>query len=473
MSAEAPRLPKLVQGGMGVGISNYRLVNAVALAAERQRKPVLGTVSGVGLSVSFVNRMRRGDQGLLTAVQSFPVPEIAQEMVKRYWKNERNVLPPKPEVVINGSKEGKDLFTKVTVIANYAEVWQAKQGHNQPIAINYLEKVQPGRLYELLGAMLGGVDGVAMGAGVAYQTPRILDDYAAGKPSAYKIEVTGAGREGFKVEFNPAKIFGENIELSRPNFFGIVSTMLAVKGLLRMVESEVNGFIIEGPSAGGHNASPRKDGKVVVDPNSDIPVYGAKDMLDLNEMRELNIPFWLAGGMASPEALQQAIVDGAAGVQVGSIFALSNESGMREDIKREVRRRGFNNSLTVTPSIKTSPTGFPFNVVHLAGSLSNPDVYNERERECLYGFLRESYKTPEGKIASRCPADVGGVEGARCICSGLGATVNMDPGIYYIVTLGQNNDYLAKGKLMKRPNDSYTASDVIEYMLPSPSSGLS
>ncbi|MFE5539248.1 hypothetical protein [Streptomyces sp. NPDC056492] len=52
------------------------------------------------------------------------------------------------------------------------------------------------------------------------------------------------------------------------------------------------------------------------------PVYGPRDRPDLARMAALGLPFWLAGGQASPEAVAAARAAGAAGVQIGSAFAL-------------------------------------------------------------------------------------------------------------------------------------------------------
>jgi NAD(P)H-dependent flavin oxidoreductase YrpB (nitropropane dioxygenase family) len=53
-----------------------------------------------------------------------------------------------------------------------------------------------------------------------------------------------------------------------------------------------------GPAASGHNASPR--GKVEFDSHGE-PVYSERDHVDLAKMRDLGLPFWLAGGYGSPE----------------------------------------------------------------------------------------------------------------------------------------------------------------------------
>jgi nitronate monooxygenase len=55
------------------------------------------------------------------------------------------------------------------------------------------------------------------------------------------------------------------------------------------------------------------------------PIYGERDGIDLEKIRELGLPFWLAGGYGAPEKLRQALAAGAAGVQAGTAFAFCAE----------------------------------------------------------------------------------------------------------------------------------------------------
>ena len=50
--------------------------------------------------------------------------------------------------------------------ANFAEVFLARQGHRDPVGINYLRKIQLPLPPAAYGAMLAGVDYVLMGAGI-------------------------------------------------------------------------------------------------------------------------------------------------------------------------------------------------------------------------------------------------------------------------------------------------------------------
>jgi nitronate monooxygenase len=88
---------------------------------------------------------------------------------------------------VNGRDERKAETVRLIVLANFVEVWLAKEGHNNPIGINYLEKVQLPRLPEIFGAMLGGVDYVLMGAGIPNQVPEVLDKFQDYKEASYRI----------------------------------------------------------------------------------------------------------------------------------------------------------------------------------------------------------------------------------------------------------------------------------------------
>jgi len=474
-----PHEPELIQGGMGVGISSWELARAVAQAGERLDKRVLGVISGTGLAITMVLRLRRGDPNMRRALEAFCVPEIAQGILDRYWlssgRSSRSKLPPKPELLVNGSEERKAELSQLVVVANFAEVRLAKEGHSSPIGVNYLEKIQLPRLPEMFGAMLAGVDYVLMGAGIPNQVPGALDELAAWNEASYKLDVAGGDRH--VLAFDPKTVIPEQYRkpLTRPKFLAIVAHHALAHALALKATGEVNGFVVEGPMAGGHNAPAR--GKEISE--SGEPIYGERDKPDLAKIRDLRKPFWLAGGYATPEKLKEAKCNGAAGIQVGSAFALCEESGMREDIKRELRRQSFAGDIQVTANPVVSPSGFPFQVVRLDGSLSDPIVYGKRKRSCSLGYLVEAYKTPKGGIGFRCPAEPvkayvrkGGAEESTerrvCLCNGLAATAkdgqraDGETGAP-IVTLGQDQGFIRS--LLPSAEGAYSAEDVIRSIL--------
>lgn len=61
-------LPRIIQGGMGVGVSSWQLARAVAEAGQ------LGVVSGTALDVVVARRLQDGDPGghVQRALAQFP-----------------------------------------------------------------------------------------------------------------------------------------------------------------------------------------------------------------------------------------------------------------------------------------------------------------------------------------------------------------------------------------------------------------
>src|SRR5579871_1447548 len=73
--------PRIIQGGMGIGVSNWRLAQAVSRLGE------LGVVSGTALDSLFVRRLTEGDFGghLRRALDAFPFQEMARRIREEYF----------------------------------------------------------------------------------------------------------------------------------------------------------------------------------------------------------------------------------------------------------------------------------------------------------------------------------------------------------------------------------------------------
>jgi nitronate monooxygenase len=221
--------------------------------------------------------------------------------------------------------------------------------------------------------------------------------------------------------------------MRRPKFLPIVASATLASMLARKASGPIDGLVVEGPTAGGHNAPPR--GQLQLNPRGE-PIYGDRDVVDLETMRALGLPFWLAGSYGSPEQVVHALDAGATGVQVGTAFAFCEESGLHEDLKRSVIRMSRDGELDVFTDPVASPTGFPFKVLEFKGSLSESDVYHERQRQCDLGYLRQAYQRPDGSLGWRCPAELVDVfvrkggraeecAGRKCICNALLANVGL------------------------------------------------
>ena len=70
-------LPIIIQGGMGVGVSNWTLARAVSKQGQ------LGVVSGTLLAVVLSRRLQLGDPDghMRRALDRFPVPGVAERIL--------------------------------------------------------------------------------------------------------------------------------------------------------------------------------------------------------------------------------------------------------------------------------------------------------------------------------------------------------------------------------------------------------
>ena len=473
------QFPKIIQGGMGVGVCNWRLANAVSRLGQ------LGVVSGTALDQLFVRRLADGDDGgnMKRGLEAFPFPEMARRIWQEYFvPGGKPAEAPYPNVPVHQRNSPRKLV-ELCMVSNFVEVFLAREGHKNPVGINFLEKVQMPHLASIYGAMLAGVGYVLMGAGIPLHIPGVLDAFAVNHMAEYKLQVTGAAvGQDTMMHLNAANyVEGILPTLKRPKFLAIVSSNTLATTMLRRASGQVDGLVIETPTAGGHNAPPR--GKLQLNVSGE-PVYGERDHVNIEELRALGVPFWLAGGYGNAEKLREAVEQGAAGIQVGTAFAFSAESGMRADLKKRLLDQAVEGAGVVFTDPLASPTGFPFKVAQLEGTSSAFPIYQERKRVCDLGYLREPYAVSEGNIGYRCAAEPvanyvakgGKVEdtvGRKCLCNALMANIGHqqkrkdgteEPAL---VTVGDDLNSIAQ--FLAPGRESYSAADVVASLL----SGLS
>jgi nitronate monooxygenase len=462
--------PLIIQGGMGAGVSDWRLARAVSRAGQ------LGVVSGTALACILIRRLQIGDPDgqMRHALEHFPVPGVAARILADYYipggkaDNAPFKLTPLPSL-----QPGAD-FVALTVAANFAEVFLAREGHPGLVGINFLEKIQFPTLPSLFGAMLAGVDYVLMGAGIPRNIPGALDRLAKGEAVDLKIDVDGAlPGEEYLSRFDPADFCGGKAPLlKRPKFLGIVASATLAMTLARKSNGKVDGFVVEGETAGGHNAPPRGVRTLSA---AGEPVYGPRDVPDLEKIRELGLPFWLAGSYGDPQKLAEALRLGAAGIQVGTAFAFCEESGIRPDLKQQTLQLSREGKVHVFTDPLASPTGFPFKVVQLPGTLADKSASPPRTRLCDLGYLRQAYRKQDGSLGYRCPAEPtedfvrkGGesseTEGRMCVCNGLVATIGLAQSKDLpLVTAG--NDVVQVARYLQPGHNSYSAAEVVDFLL--------
>jgi nitronate monooxygenase len=321
-----------------------------------------------------------------------------------------------------------------------------------------------------------------MGAGIPTHIPAILDALATHQPVSQRIDVEGqAAGDDTRLHFDPEAVFPDLARrigpLRRPRFLPIVASVALAQALLKRSEGAIDGYVVEGPTAGGHNAPPR--GPLHLNERGE-PIYGERDIVDPVRMAALGLPFWLGGGYGHPSKVREALDAGAAGVQVGTAFALCDESGLDAELKARLLRRALAGEAEVLTSAVASPTGFPFKVARLEGTLSEAEVYAARPRTCDLGYLRTVVRREDGRLAYRCPAEPvadyvrkgGAAEdtvGRLCLCNALLASAgfpqvrgdgSVEPPV---ITMG--DDLATVGEFVTLGRTGYSAAEVIARLV--------
>jgi NAD(P)H-dependent flavin oxidoreductase YrpB (nitropropane dioxygenase family) len=324
--------------------------------------------------------------------------------------------------------------------------------------------------------MLAGVDYILIGAGIPAQIPNLLNQLSLGKPVSMTVDVADTKTKHF-ISFDPGCIEGLSFPIKRPLFLAIVSSHALVAYLNKDEITKPDGYVIEGHVAGGHNAPPRNKKSKDEEGN---PVYTEQDEPDLVKVLNSGSPFWLAGGYATSGKVKDALAKGAQGVQVGSLFALADESGFTAELKQEVIDALTSGELTVKTDGSASPTGFPFKVAVLPNSLSDDSNYEKRNRICDLGYLRTPFERENGGVGYRCPSEPlktyefkkGNVEEAQhsqCLCNALMSNIGLGQlrpdgrRELPLITLGSDLD--GPTKLAKLHPTGWKAIDVINFLL--------
>jgi nitronate monooxygenase len=113
--------------------------------------------------------------------------------------------------------------------------------------------------------------------------------------------------------------------------------------------------------------------------------------------------------------------------------------------------------------------------------MSEESVYQSRMRICDLGYLRHAYKSADGQVEQRCPAEPvddylkkgGTLEetvGRKCLCNALMADIGMaqkqsDQSFEKpLITAGDDLNNLMKILAGKVNRESYCAADVVKFM---------
>lgn len=330
----------IVQGGMGVGVSN------VALASAVSRLGGLGTLSSACLDRLVGTRLGR-------KVDSREAAAI--------------------------------------------EVADAKKG-GHPIAINIMVALVASYGASVMGALDAGADVIVSGAGLPLKLPAIVAEHPHGDRVALVPIVSSAraldliGRRWDKAGRRPDAV------------------------------------ILEGPMAGGHLGW--KTAAEITDPANRLEAL-LPDVLE--SARALGgIPVIVAGGIYTHEDILRALAIGASGVQIGTRFLATVESGADPAYKRAVVECTADDIVVATDP--GSPCGLPFR------TLSTAPMYAATLSKSRAARCDKHYLLMEG----RCPAKEL-PERYFCICNGLlsstGLTDTEEPPLY---TVGANAHRIEK-----------------------------
>jgi nitronate monooxygenase len=204
------------------------------------------------------------------------------------------------------------------------------------------------------------------------------------------------------------------------------------------------------------------------------------DVVEVEKIRALGLPFWLAGSYGNAGQLAEALSLGATGIQVGTAFAFCEESGIRPDLKQQVFKLSREGKLRVFTDPLASPTGFPFKVVQLPGTLADGRSLPARERHCDLGYLRHAYRKADGATGYRCPAEPvndfirkgGSVEetkGRECVCNGLLATIGLaqvnSENVSELPLVTAGNEAANVVRFLQPGRDAYSAAEVVQLLL--------
>lgn len=333
----------IIQGGMGIGLSNYTLAGSVA------REGALGVLSSAGLDRILSSR--------------------------------------------KGIKMGHREAARLDVL----DAREISNG-NGAIGMNIMVALINSYEDSVLGSMDGGVDVIISGAGLPFALPDIAKNHPRFDEVAL-IPIVSSGRA--------AEIIIKKWEKSG-----------------RLPDA----FVVEGPLAGGHIGW--KDVESALDPKNNL-VNLIKEVQVVCEKWNLSIPVIAAGGIYSHKDIKSYLALGCAGVQMGTRFLATFESGANENYKNLlVSCNDEDIELAHEPG---SPCGMPFRVLK-ASPFYQEALAFERTPKCDKGYLLN-----KGKCLAKEDN-----KASFCICNGLMATASLAPEEKEIYTVGQCASLITK-----------------------------
>lgn len=305
----------IIQGGMGVGVSNARLAGAVSAHGA------LGTLSSACIDA------------------------------------------------VVGARVGRKLSTREAMAM---DVREAKGGRDIPVAVNIMVALSATYEDSVLGAMDGGVEVIISGAGLPLNLPSI----AAKHPRASEVELVPIVSSGRAAQ--------------------LICKRWAKNGRIP------SAMVVEGPLAGGHLGWRTRE--EIEDPANSLENLLA-EVLEVSRANG-GFPVVAAGGVYERADIDRMLSLGAAGVQIGTRFLATEESGASDEFKEALVACGP--EAIVVAVQPGSPCQLPFRILNSCGMYVDA-VQGARKAKCDKGYLLR-----EGKCLAKDDPN-----SYFCICNGL------------------------------------------------------
>ena len=443
------RDPLVIQGGTAVATSSWRPASGIARAGQ------LGVVSGTAVDLTLARRLQDGDPdgSVRRALAAFPAPQVAARVLDRYFRDAGRgpdePYDPIPRLALRQKPEAQELL----VLGAFVEVWLAKDGAVGPVGIDILASIRMASPTTLYGAMLAGADHVLVTGEVPRRFPVLIDRLVRHRAVSLPVPVEGDPEAGHSITLDPAALLGVDLApLPRPRLLAVLSPAEVPEVLDMDPDDRPDGLVLEGETDEGIRLA----------------------------LAEADLPYWLAGTAGTPEALAAARASGAAGIRVESLASLSSDSDLVPELRARLLGLLRAGDLEVRADHRVSPTGTPFTVAQVPGTLSEPELAAARPRLCDLGYLRTPFLNERGSVGYRCSAEpehvaerkgvaAAEISGRGCLCNSLVAAIGLaqvraDGYVEQpLVTLGLDLD--GAHRLVEVYPDGWTAAQAVAWLV--------
>lgn len=447
-------LPAIIHSTPQMTLSTWPIARAVARAGQ------LGVVSSAPLAPVLARRLQLGDfdAHLRRALEHFPYPGVARRVWEQFYVPGGKPVDQPFAPVRQPTLESGPALLELIVLANFAEVFLAKEGDAGNVGLHLHDQVQTALLPSLYGALLAGVDYVLVSGRNPAALPAVLDRLLKRQPAELEASVAKAPADAtITCGFDPVCL-GDvpPPNLVRPRVLAFVESPEQAASVFLRAGGRIDGFLW------------------------DCADHRLPSGTGLAHMRALALPFWISGLPARRENHTAARGAGAAGLCVSTPFIFCEESPLATALKHHVLTLVRDNPAALTPHLAASPTGPTVSVLQLEGTAAAPKVMSTRPRFCDVGYLRELYRKPDGTVGYRCPGeplahythkggDPAAAQNQICLCNSLLASVGLaqvrsnEEIERALVPAGE--DVRELGRFLAAGSTRFTAAEVIAHLV--------